>query len=200
MYNSEIKSTIIKRFHELSIEYGFKKVTVDMIAQKCGISKKTIYKYFNSKDEIIEAFAEYFINNINYEFDKITDDNITAKEKMTRFFDLTFQIVTKIPKTVADDANKYYPEIVEKINYIRDKYTRLSIETIKEGIKTGAFKDVDPAFMEGFYMGAASMVFNPEFQAKNNLSYETASKQFIDVLFSGILKKNDTNTEEKILP
>jgi len=37
---------ILTKFEELIKIFGIKPITIDMIAEKCGISKKTIYSIF----------------------------------------------------------------------------------------------------------------------------------------------------------
>ena len=43
--------------------HGLKKFTIDEIARDLKISKKTIYKYFSSKDEIVEEFFKTIVKS-----------------------------------------------------------------------------------------------------------------------------------------
>src|SRR5215831_11491328 len=49
----DMRKHILSTAKSQFLQFGFSKVTVDEIASKLGISKKTIYKFFSSKDEII---------------------------------------------------------------------------------------------------------------------------------------------------
>lgn len=53
--NLKMEQTILKKASELFIKYGFKNVTMDEIANDLGISKKTIYVYYENKSEIGRA-------------------------------------------------------------------------------------------------------------------------------------------------
>ncbi len=48
-----MKDKIVERATELFFKMGFKSVTMDDIAADMSISKKTIYKYFSNKEDLI---------------------------------------------------------------------------------------------------------------------------------------------------
>jgi TetR/AcrR family transcriptional regulator, cholesterol catabolism regulator len=52
--------------HGLFMKYGFRSVTMDEIAQRMGISKKTIYTYFEDKDALVDAImVDEIAMNVN---------------------------------------------------------------------------------------------------------------------------------------
>ena len=54
---------IINAARELFKNYGFKKVSMDEIARKAGVTKRTVYKYFASKQDLLKFFInEELIN------------------------------------------------------------------------------------------------------------------------------------------
>jgi AcrR family transcriptional regulator len=57
----DIKDKILKESQVLFWKYGVKSVTMDDISKHLGISKKTIYQYFQEKDEIVCLVTETFI-------------------------------------------------------------------------------------------------------------------------------------------
>ena len=60
--NSTKKDLIIKTASKLISEYGIQHTTMDAVANDCGISKKTIYKYFNNKSDLIAHVQTIFKN------------------------------------------------------------------------------------------------------------------------------------------
>ena len=52
------KEEVIKTARELFTKYGYKKVSMDEIAKKSGVTKKTIYTYFKDKDSMFLYFIE----------------------------------------------------------------------------------------------------------------------------------------------
>jgi AcrR family transcriptional regulator len=58
------KEQIIETARELFHQFGFKKVSMDEIAQTAGVTKKTIYTYFGSKEELLKYFIQEEIENM----------------------------------------------------------------------------------------------------------------------------------------
>ena len=49
-----MKEKILQTAAEMFLNYGFKSVTMDDIAEKMSISKKTIYTHFSNKTKLVE--------------------------------------------------------------------------------------------------------------------------------------------------
>lgn len=47
------KNIILERSANMFFNYGIQNISMDDIAKKCGVSKKTIYKYFENKDDLV---------------------------------------------------------------------------------------------------------------------------------------------------
>ena len=59
-----MRRKIILKATELFLSLGFKSVTMDDLAQSMAISKKTIYQYFQNKDQLISSCVESVQNKI----------------------------------------------------------------------------------------------------------------------------------------
>ena len=70
-----MRDKIIEKSTEMFLIRGSKGLTMDTIAYEMGISKKTIYKYFNTKRELVEAGSEYLFHKITDGIDKIIELN-----------------------------------------------------------------------------------------------------------------------------
>ncbi len=51
-----MKEVILKKTGDIFLKLGFKSVTMDDIASELGVSKKTIYKYFKNKEELVHEW------------------------------------------------------------------------------------------------------------------------------------------------
>lgn len=61
---------ILKAAKELFTKYGFKKVSMDEIASETGVTKKTVYSYFSSKEELLKDVIKEELQNIKKIIDK----------------------------------------------------------------------------------------------------------------------------------
>ena len=66
-----MREKIIEKSTEMFLIRGSKGLTMDTIAYEMGISKKTIYKYFNTKRELVKAGSEYYFIKLQMVFMKL---------------------------------------------------------------------------------------------------------------------------------
>ena len=59
-----MKKKIVDQSIQLFLQYGYKSVTMDDIAKHMGVSKKTIYVHFPTKDKLVEQSAVNHLDGI----------------------------------------------------------------------------------------------------------------------------------------
>ncbi|WP_443938083.1 TetR/AcrR family transcriptional regulator [Pedobacter sp. MW01-1-1] len=66
MEAEKIKDTVKKAAKELFRKYGYHKTSVNEIAKKARIAKATIYKYFESKEQVLDSILmDYLDQNLH---------------------------------------------------------------------------------------------------------------------------------------
>jgi AcrR family transcriptional regulator len=200
MSHEEVKELIIETFQKLIITNGIKKMTMEKLARECGISKKTVYKYYDSKDELIEHFIEGIASKIQQGFSRLDQGNLDPEETIFLFFDLVFEITRNLPPAILADAEKYYPNLGEKINLLRGEISIIFAKTIKKGISRGSFKNINPAFAEMFYFGALNYIFSPDFMLNTGLGVNEILDSFKSMLLTGLLKEKSKASQELAAP
>jgi len=73
----ETKKSILENTHKLFMQYGIKSVTMSDIARKLGISKKTLYTYFDKKEDLIDEGIKVHIAE---EKEKVNEISANAKD------------------------------------------------------------------------------------------------------------------------
>lgn len=138
----------------LFIEHGEDKVTVEMIADKVGIGKGTIYKHFETKNEI------YLLLMIRYEevladlFRRI-DISVDKQSLVREYF--TFRVRDADQYLLFDRlesklvADKAVPVLLEKLHAIRSANFEKLCAMVEGQIKAGKLADVPPQY----HIGAA---------------------------------------------
>lgn len=135
------------------LKLGFKSVTMDDIACEMCISKKTIYKYFSNKENLIEEGTEVIHQKIHSLMDEVVSKNFNAIEEnfeMRKMFKEMFQSFDHSP---AYQLKKHYPEIYEKMmaNEIED-CNKMFSQNIVKGIQQGLYrKETDVESSTKFY-------------------------------------------------
>ncbi|MBY0402666.1 MAG: TetR/AcrR family transcriptional regulator [Cyanobacteria bacterium] len=83
------KEAIIKEAFTVFNQYGFQSTAVDKILENSSISKRTLYKYFRSKEELIVATIHYYSDTLmNTLAQELSVRGNTPYEKLMALFDL----------------------------------------------------------------------------------------------------------------
>lgn len=174
------------------IEKGLYKTTVDEIAHNAGLSKRTIYKYFHSKDEIIEATLTTVMTKIGEGMDDLIQADYEPEEMIAELFNRLFKHGNKIinPK-VMQDLQAHYPQYWVKIDQYRTEKARKLIMHILEKSNQGKKRKLDPMIVSTIIISTVQGILNPDFLLNNKLTFEETARQVIDFFQYGIFKKDN---------
>lgn len=78
------KDQIIEAARLLFHKYGFKKVSMDEIAREAGVTKRTIYSYFSSKEDLLKYFIQEEILNMKNIVEEIDNKNLDFFETVSQ--------------------------------------------------------------------------------------------------------------------
>ncbi len=110
-----MKEKILYKAGEMFLNLGFKSVTMDDIARELGVSKKTIYKYFDNKLALVEESTVELHESCLTMINMIVDQGhnpIKENFEVKKMFKEMFQTAAASP---VYQLKKYYPRIHEKV-------------------------------------------------------------------------------------
>ena len=81
------KEQIELKAKELFWKHGFKKVTIDEICKKAGVSRKTFYTFYENKNALVLFILNETIENMKLENMKVFESDISFAEKMKIMLD-----------------------------------------------------------------------------------------------------------------
>ncbi|MFP4288016.1 MAG: TetR/AcrR family transcriptional regulator [Bacteroidales bacterium] len=155
---------ILTASEELFDHFGFSKSTSEEIAKKAGVSKRTLYKYFDSKKKILEVFIIQKIETLRHELDRILAKHIIFPEKMR-------QITTQVAVTLSgmsthflNDLKTNVPDVWQKISDFRREMVHVYFPMLlDEGIREGHFKsDINKGVAVLIMVNAMEIIINPQ--------------------------------------
>lgn len=159
---------VLLHAHDLFMQYGLKSVSMDDIASKLGISKKTIYLYFEDKEQLVAEVVKYITENNQQLCDA---DSANSEDAIHEIFLAMIQM-SKLFQTmnpsILFDLQKYYPNafnhfLVHKNEYI---YNKIKLNLIK-GIQENLYRDdLDLEIITKLRVECIVMPFSAEFQNK----------------------------------
>ncbi len=75
---------LVQTARDLFFRHGIKRVTVEEICQKAGVSRMMFYRYFRNKDAIAMYILEQIFSDAWSKFDEILAEDIPFEEKIRR--------------------------------------------------------------------------------------------------------------------
>lgn len=152
---------------------GLRSVTMDDLASRLGVSKKTLYKYVKDKEDLILKSIEHF-HSIECSFiDEIKASKLNAIDENFAISEKIISQMQNIHPSVLFDMDKYYPEA--KMAF--DKYKREVVfewvkDNLKRGIDEGLYReDLDINIIAALYILRMDDIFNMEFFPRSNYSF-----------------------------
>ena len=148
-----LKELILEKTRELFLTIGFKSVTMDQIAYDMGISKKTIYNFFENKNELVKAVTSYMFNSIT---NGVTEIKKNSNNPINELYDINLFLIKYLKKESVSplyQLEKYYPLIHKEINKKQfDFITKSTTGSLNNGIKLGLFRrDIKIDFISRLY-------------------------------------------------
>ncbi len=125
--------------HELFWKFGFKKVTVEDVCKKAGVSKMSFYRYYENKTELAKRVLDNVISDGVVKFREIMTDDDTAVNKMHRFIDLKIEGTNNISKEFIADI---YGDMGSEIQQYMAKLTAHTITTMIEEFRNAQSRGV----------------------------------------------------------
>ena len=186
----DVRKRIVSTAQKLFFQFGFSRVTVDEIALKLGISKKTIYKYFESKNDIVNAVTQETLHEMEGGCQKILrQEDIDFVDKLREMMKQVAVQYSTLGKPLLEDLEKNAPHIWKQIADFRSKRINIDFrDLLREGIKKGMFRnDIDEDLMLMIYVNAIETTINPQTLLHLPFSATQVFEAIMKVFYEGIL-------------
>lgn len=137
-----MKDKILHIAQELAATYGVKSVTMDDIANAAGCSKKTLYKFYANKEELLFEVAKNFQTLLHDKIRELQQENFNAVEENFRIRKIFKELVHTTDSSSIYQLRKYYPTVYEFI-VNNEKCTSYNFieQNIRKGIMQGLYRE-----------------------------------------------------------
>jgi len=176
-----MKETILKKAGETFLKLGFKSVTMDDIANELGISKKTIYKYFKNKVELVDEAITYMHETMYKEVLTVYNFGHNAIKENFEVNKIFKGFLQNSDDSPIYQLQKYYPKTYDKI--MSQEFCMFKdclSDNIEKGIREGLFRpDIIKDQVTKFYF---SLIMSVHDSNLYTYSKNTISKLELNVL------------------
>ena len=139
------RESILKIAQEIFSKYGYKKTTLDDIANAVRKGKSSLYYYFSSKEDLFQAVIQKEVDILRKELEIVVNRNTDPVDKLRDY------ILTKLTtfRSMANFYNALENDVtaIEFIENVKSRHRQEEIRMIKriliEGVRKNIFEVYD---------------------------------------------------------
>src|ERR1017187_1435205 len=193
------REKILKTASDVFFTRGFYKIPVDDIASLLKMSKKTIYKYFATKEDLVREVAYLFIKTHSSNIANIINSEYNAVEKLFYIFKYLGNMLININEKWFSDIQTQAPEIWTEIEVFRSRFMTQNIsKIIEQGKKEKYIVNHPSLIMINVFISSIRGIINPAFITKNKIPAFKALESTLAILMNGILTPKGKNLLKKL--
>ena len=186
-----MKNKILEKSKHLFLNFGFKSITMDEIASSMGVSKKTIYKYFQNKTELVDTVTHDMFNTISSGINEICEVGMNPIHELFSINKLVMENLKNERSSPQYQLQKYYPKIYESLRKRQFHLMQNFVcNNLKEGIQIGLYRDcIDIQFISRIYFNGNLGIKDKDLFPLDDYSMKTLSNFYLEYHLRGICTK-----------
>lgn len=195
----ETKDRILLKADELFRRYGIRAVTLDEIATALGISKKTIYQFFEDKDALVDAVMMAEFEN-NHKDCCMASSN--AKDAIDEMFQLLLNIdedFRNLNPIIIFDLKKFHFKTFEKFEkHLHQDIFQMIVANLKRGIAEGLYReDLDVEIVARFRVATIWLMFDQDVFPSTKFQLTKVVKEVFELFLHGLVNTKGYKLIEK---
>ncbi|MCB0374945.1 MAG: TetR/AcrR family transcriptional regulator [Sinomicrobium sp.] len=157
-----MKAKIVEKSTDMFLNFGFKSITMDDISTEMGISKKTIYRHFRNKSDLIEKCTFYVFNIISLGIEAIKAQKMDPIEEIYEIKSFAMKHLKDEKSSTQYQLQKYYPKIYATLKEKQYELIRGFVtDNLRKGMTMGYFReDTDIDTVAKFYFNGIVALSN----------------------------------------
>ncbi|HEY0101113.1 MAG TPA: TetR/AcrR family transcriptional regulator [Pyrinomonadaceae bacterium] len=192
----EVREAILDVTDQLLARYGYRKMTMDDIAQEVGIGKGTIYLHFASKEEVTLSHVDRIVERLKERLWAIarTDADVAIRLRLMLVARVLFRFdsVQHYTQSLNDLLAALRPKLLARRARYFEEEARVFAEVLEEGAQAGIF-NVEDTLTTAFTLLHATNALLPYSLSTTELGereeIKEKSEQIADLILSGLLRE-----------
>ncbi len=205
-----IKNFIVEKAKSIFEEKGFSNTTIEEIASAAKVSKPTLYNYFTGKDDIFRAVVDAGNTELNMVLEPVLTDTRPFYERMRMLIQTLLVHVREhkgIMKIVFYESRMFLEAIdneahggLKRLMEEKNRRAQFILNFIQQGADAGYIReDIPPRLLTFFFQGVMGEYILGHLMSdelENEFSLDYLADVIIDILATGLLKKDCINASE----
>jgi AcrR family transcriptional regulator len=195
MSENDDETRIIDAASDRFMDVGFYKVTMDEIASDLRMSKKTVYKFFPSKETLLKAIVHTFMKKVEGEVQGIVSSDKPIEEKLTTLLTFIGKQLRRFSRPFMTDVQRFAPALWKEVEIFRRERVLSRLQQMfRQAKKEGVFReDLDPDLFFLILTTTIQGIMNPQVLSQQPFSAEEAFKGIFRILYEGAFTQEARN-------
>jgi AcrR family transcriptional regulator len=175
---------------DLFYEFGIKNLNMDDISRQLKISKKTLYQYAKSKEDLIEKLFYYDDLKWEQKISEIKIGNLNAIDVLIQVSIVVSEQMGRFDPKLKFEMKKYYETVFHKFMQQKQAhiYEQISNNIIK-GIAEGLYRDnLNVELVAGLYVRNLVDMHNKDYCFVENITFD----QIFEAMFENHIRAIST--------
>ena len=189
MISTGIRDRIEATAERVFLGSGFNRVLMDDLARELGMSKKTLYSHFGSKEELLRAVLVRRTGEVDRGLEAIVSAKEPFPAKLGHLARFLQSKVAEVSPIFLEDIRRYAPECFRVVEEFRGRaLPRYFGRLFDEGIRTGHVRrQVNRELLVRMLVLSIQGIIRPEMVEELHLRPREALDHILAILFDGIL-------------
>jgi AcrR family transcriptional regulator len=191
-----IRDEILDATDRLLARFGYKKMTIDDLAQEVGIGKGTVYLHFSSKEEIALSHIDRIIERMKVRLKEISSADFSPDERLREML-LTrvlfrFDSVQHYTQSLNDLLADLRPRLLARRRRYFEDEAQIFAEVLQEGDKIKIFSVPDALKTAEMLLLATNSLLPYSLNTKElgeRSEIEERVGRLADLLLTGLLRR-----------
>lgn len=170
---------MLEQIKELFFEFGIKNLNMDEISRKLGMSKKTLYRFVKSKEDLISKLFEFEESKGLKLSTEIGNQDVNAIEKLFKVSLLVYEEMKRFNPMIMFELRKYYEQLFNEFHTRKLAQISTSMQlNLKQGIEEGLYRaDVNIEAVVALFINYLIEIHNSSDMCKTiNFSFDDLFK------------------------
>ena len=169
--------------------YGFKTITMDDIARRAGISKKTLYQHFANKQEVVQESVMWYKNQTTENCGMVLVDAENAVEAMVKLLAFFDDVYKRINPMAMFEMQRFFPEAYKTFrDLLMERDVAMMRENILQGMKEGVYRsDLDADLMARYRLETSLLILQPSLLVSDRASLMSVALEIGEHFMYGIM-------------
>lgn len=158
----ETEDKIVQSITEMFFRFGIKSLTMDDVAKNLNMSKKTLYRHFEDKNDMVFKCCYHDMHNRECTFKTIAENAADPIDELMQLMKYMQSMFSRVNPNLFYDLQKNYPEAWQLYLEFKEQHLMKTIEdNLKRGIELGLYrKDINIPVLARLRMEEVEMGFN----------------------------------------